>query len=122
MAIRMGLYAIYDDDMIRLGSIFIHLNRNAIGSRADGNHFHGRLDWDSHGFFRNPIVFQDFLLAFGRGTAMTAHGRHNKGSGIDFFKFTGNFSQNRCDIGDTTAAGGNCHAISGRDNFPGLDF
>ncbi len=75
----VGLQPAGNDDAVRLEGIFIHIHRLSSGRNAQLHHLHGGLDGTAHALRGNVVALQYLQLALGCGTAMTSHGRHNKG-------------------------------------------
>ena len=90
----------------------VDVQRKTFGRAADDHGFHAGADRAADRCLGDAVGRQDFKLAFRGAAAVAAHRGHEKRPGAQDLEKLHGRPQDRGDIGDTPAAGGDGDALS----------
>jgi hypothetical protein len=117
LAVEVGVRpdAVHDDHAVRLGEVARGPHRTAEGALADGDHVHRRDDLGADALRGHAEVLEDGALACGRRAAVAAHAGRDEGGAAGLADGAGGGAQDRRQIADPPAAGGDGDACAGPD-------
>ena len=106
------LDAAADHHVVGLIGEAVEVDGEAFGRLADDDRFHAGADRAAHERLGDAVALDDPPLAFGRAAAVAAHGRHHERLGPQLLEVFDGRPDDRGDIGDAAAAGGDRHALA----------
>lgn len=101
-----------DQHVVRFGSDAIEMHIEAFGGSRHDDRVHGSSDGAAAGLFGDAESCEDSDLPFGRAATMASHRRDDKRFGTEGAEVCCCNSQDRRDIGNASAAGGDSDRVS----------
>ena len=115
--LRVGLDAVADHHVVGGVRMLVEVNREALGRLADDDGGHGGADGTAAGPLGDAVGFEDRPLAAGGAAAVAAHGGHQERLRAEPAKPTHDRAEDRGDVGDAAAAGGDRHGLPRPDHL-----
>ena len=88
------------------------MDRKPLGRPANDDGFDARADRAADGLLGDAVGLEQLPLSFGGAAAVAAHRRHDERLCAQALEVFDNRPDDRGDIGDAAAAGGNGHALA----------
>lgn len=110
---RVGLYAVDDNDGVRLKQMGRHPDGIAVFGVADVGDLHGGKDRRTHGGLVDAEGIQNFRLSLRCGAAVASHGRHDEGVGLPLLHNVHQLLHHHGEVGDLPASHGDHHRLPG---------
>ena len=108
----MRLDAVADQHVIGLEGQAVEVDRKPLGRAADDDRFHAGADRAADELLGDAVGLEELPLSFGGAAAVAAHGRHDERLGAQALEVFDDRPDDRGDIGDAAAAGGDGHALA----------